>query len=251
MRATTRCTATLVALLLVAGCARDVRLATEDTGRRAITWRNDIGSAPPTPDTNAQASTERTLLTQLHDSEQKSGDDLATADILYNLAILRKQQGQLAEAEQLYQRALAIHEQRQGSNHPDVAMVLNNMAALQVAQAHYDAAQPLLERALSIRQTSLGPEDLLTAQSMNNLALLYAAQGDAGRAEPLYRRALAILDSAKQPRHSELRKNELERVLDNYAALLYDTGRDAEAMKLEARARAVHAAGETLPDPTR
>jgi hypothetical protein len=40
---------------------------------------------------------------------------------------------------------------------------------------------------------------------------------------------------------SDRQRDELERVLDNYAALLHDTGRDIEAEELEARARTLHA----------
>ena len=38
--------------------------------------------------------------------------------------------GQYAEAEPLYQRALAIWEQQLGTDHPDTATSLNNLAAL-------------------------------------------------------------------------------------------------------------------------
>lgn len=39
--------------------------------------------------------------------------------------------------------------------------------------------------------------------------------------------------------------------LDNYAALLHETGRDADAEALEARARVLGAAGERQPAPQR
>ncbi|MGH3055631.1 MAG: tetratricopeptide repeat protein, partial [Gaiellaceae bacterium] len=71
----------------------------------------------------------------------------------------------------------------------------------------------------------------------SNLALLYAAQGKPEAAEPLYQRAIAILQKTNGSRQGEL-----DRVLDNYAALLYETGRDTEAEDLEARARVIRAA---------
>ncbi len=183
--------------------------------------------------------------------EQNGNNPLALANTLYDLAILRRQQGDEGEAERLYRRALDIRERELGLNHPDVATVLNNLAALEAAQGNYDAAQPLLKRALSIRQTALGREHVLTAQSLNNLALLYAAQGNAASAEPLYQSALSILENTDRPQTTELQRGELERVLDNYAALLHDTGRDTEADRLEARALALGAAGEPPPDASR
>jgi hypothetical protein len=103
----------------------------------------------------------------------------------------------------------------------------------------------LLERALTIRQTALGEAHVLTAESLNNLALLYAAQDNAVAAEPLYQRALAIFETAGVLSKGTQQTDELERVLDNYTALLRDTGRDAEADKLEARMRLLRASNRS------
>ncbi len=60
-------------------------------------------------------------------------------------------QGKYAEAEPLYQRALAIREQALGPTHPDVAKSLNNLsAALSNAKRKYAEAKPLYQRALTI-----------------------------------------------------------------------------------------------------
>lgn len=237
VRHTTERTArTLAVLLLIAGCAAHTEFGMESPGRPSITWEGEAPEAAPTPNAQTQKKAEGALLAELRDAEQQGSDELALASTLYNLAILRRQQGQLDEAGQLYRRGLEIRERKQGPNHPDVATVLNNLAALEAARGRYDVAQPLLERALTIRETGLGDEHILTAESMNNLALLYAAQGNATAAEPLYQRAIAILEKAGGPG-----KGELDRVLDNYAALLYDTGRDTKAHDIEARARVIRA----------
>jgi tetratricopeptide (TPR) repeat protein len=231
--------AAVVAVLLNFGCATQPHLG-KDEGRVAVVWQNENrGSSAPV---SAEKSAERGLLAELREEERKGTQDLALAGTLYRLAILRRQQGDFAEAEQLYRRALEIRERVQGPNHADVAMVLNNLAALEAAQGHYDAAQPLLERALAIRQTALGEDNVLTAESLSNLALLHAAKGDATAAEPLYQRALSILEKTNTPRPGDV-----ARVLDNYAALLHETGRDADADALEARARVMRAAGGGQP----
>jgi len=233
--------------LLASGCATtQPQLGMEAPGRPAVTWQSPNGDTSKPPSASAPTDTERELLAELHEAEQKGSNDLPFATTLYNLAILRRQQGRLAEAEQLYRRAMEIREREEGPNHPDVATTLNNLAAVQAAQGHYDAARPLLERALAIRQAALGNEHVLTAESLNNLALLYAAQGNAAGAEPLYQRALSILEKIDKPR-----KGELDRVLDNYAALLYETGRAAEAEQFEARARVIRAGGEPRPAAAR
>src|SRR5207244_664743 len=82
----------------------------------------------------------------------------------------------------LAQRALAIYEQVQGPQHPDVATVLTNLAELYRAPGAYGQAEPFLKRALAIREHVLGPEHPAVATSLHNLAALYQAQGNAGKA---------------------------------------------------------------------
>ncbi len=239
----------MVVVLLTFGCATPPQLG-KDEGRVAVVWQNagSGSSAASAAPVSAEKDSERGLLAELREEERKSVEDLGLASTLYRLAILRRQQGEFAEAERLYRRALEIREREQGPNHPDVAMVLNNLAALEATRGDYDAAQPLLERALAIRQTALGEDDVLTAESLSNLALLHAAQGDAAAAEPLYRRALATLEKTGT---NTTRADDLARVLDNYAALLHETGRGADAEALEARARVMRAAGGGPPAPQR
>lgn len=225
-----------IVLLLAAGCVKRPHLG-KDEGREAIVWQHEnLALTEPPPAGTPAEQDGAALLSELAEAERTGRDDLALAGTLYRAGILRRQQGDLAEAERLYRRALAIREREQGPNHLDVAAVLNNLGIVEAAQGNEEAARPLLERALSIRQTALGKAHLLTAESLNNLALLYAAQGNTAAAEPLYRRAVAILEQTAG--HG----GELKRVLENYAALLQDSGRPAEAEALEARARVMRAA---------
>ncbi len=68
------------------------------------------------------------------------------------------------------------------------------------------------------------------------MADLYRAEGEYAKAEPPYRRSLAILETALGPEHPNVAQG-----LENYAALLRETGRAAEADKMEARAKAIRA----------
>ncbi len=74
------------------------------------------------------------------------------------------------------------------------------------------------------------------ATSLTGLTVLYHAQGRYAEAEPLYERALAIWEGALGPEHPNVATG-----LKNYAALLRKTGRNSEAAKLEARAKAIRA----------
>ncbi len=66
--------------------------------------------------------------------------------------------------------------------------------------------------------------------------MLYHGQVKYAEAEPLYERALAIREEALGAEHPHVAQS-----LENYAALLRKTGRDAEAARMEARAKAIRA----------
>ena len=67
------------------------------------------------------------------------------------------------EALPLYQRALAIREERLGGDHPNVADTLNDMAAVYYTTKRYREARPLFERALAIQERVLGEDHPHTA----------------------------------------------------------------------------------------
>ena len=72
------------------------------------------------------------------------------ATSLNNLGEVYRLQGRYAEAEPLYERALAVRETALGPEHSDVAQSLSGLAILYVAQGRYAEAEPLHERALAI-----------------------------------------------------------------------------------------------------
>ena len=73
-------------------------------------------------------------------------------------------------------------------------------------------------------------------RDLYNLARLYQDQGRYAKAKPLYKQALAITEKALGPEHPAVAT-----VLENYAMLLRETGRDTKAANLEARAKAIRA----------
>jgi hypothetical protein len=83
-------------------------------------------------------------------------------------------------ARALYARALAIHEARQGPDHPDTARSLNHLAGVLADQGDLETARTLTKRALAIREAHLGPDHPDTAQSREQLAAVVAAVGDNG-----------------------------------------------------------------------
>ena len=171
-----------------------------------------------------------------------------TATSLNNLALLLRDQGDLAAARPLFERALAIREKALGPEHPDTATSLNNLAWLLQDQGDLAAARPLFERALAICEKALGPEHPDTAMSLDNLAWLLQEQGDLAAARPLYERALAIREKALGPEHPDTATS-----LNNLALLLRDQGDLAAARPLFERALAIRekALGPEHPNTSR
>jgi tetratricopeptide (TPR) repeat protein len=153
------------------------------------------------------------------------------ARLLNQAGLYLSERARYAEAEPLYQQALAIWEKALGREHPDVATGLNNLALLYKSQGKYAEAEPLYQRALKIREKSLGPDHSDVAQSLNNLAVLYRAQGKYAEAEPLHQRALAIWEKALGPDHPNVAFS-----LNNLAELYRTQGKYAEAEPLYQRA---------------
>ena len=209
------------------------------------------GTPEPPPETWEQATTAAAAAYQagrLRDAQDKleavraraaaaGGSELDLATSLSNLAMVQRAGGNQAEAIRLYLDALAIRERVLSPNHPEVATTLNSLAAVHAARDDYAAAQPLLLRALTIREQALGASDRLTAHSLNNLALLYAAQTRFDVAEPLFRRAIAVFEG----KHTD----DLVITLENYAALLGDSGRTREADEVETRVHGLRAIAAT------
>ena len=226
----------LLALLAIAGgCTVPVNwFGRKPPPPKTTPWENDTQAGAEAYKEGNLDEAERRLELARERAASGSGDQLAIAASLSNLSVVHRAQGDIPGAIELQKEALEIREKAQGPEHPDVAVTLNSLAALYAAQDDYASAESALKRALAIREKALGADNHYTAESLNNLALLYAAQGRYSDAEPLYQRALVIFEQHKDPR-------ELATALENYAALLEETGRTAAAEEMDTRARAVRA----------
>jgi CHAT domain-containing protein/tetratricopeptide (TPR) repeat protein len=101
-------------------------------------------------------------------------------------------QGKYAQAQVLFENALAIRRRLLTDDHPETAQSYNNLGYDLDSQAKHAQAQPLLEKALEIRRRDLTDSHPDTAESYDNIARNLNAQGKYTQAEPLHRRALEI-----------------------------------------------------------
>jgi CHAT domain-containing protein len=110
-------------------------------------------------------------------------------------------QGDYANAEPLFRRALEIDEALLGAVHPRLAVRLNGLAEVLRLRGEYQRAEPLYERVQSIREQTLGASHPQVADAWIARSLLRYASGD-------FAGAAALLS-----RGSELREETLALVL--------------------------------------
>ncbi|BCM88076.1 FxSxx-COOH system tetratricopeptide repeat protein [Methylobacterium indicum] len=170
------------------------------------------------------------------EAEPPSGAEVTSAWLLDRLASYQQMAlAAYAAAQLLFERALAITERVQGSNHPDVDGSLNNLALLLYTQGDLAGARPLFERALAISERVQGPDHPNTATSLNNFALLLRDQGDLAGARSLHERALAIRERVLGPDHPDTATS-----LANGAGLLRAQGDLVGARPLFERALSIN-----------
>ena len=142
----------MVGLVLIGGIALWLIYAPNQGAK----WESYITAAQQAYQQAEYAEAEKQLEAALKEAEAFGPDAVRLATSLNNLAALYHAQGKYAEAEPLYQRALAIRENALEPEHPDVATSLNNLAELYRAQGKYAESEPLHQRALAIREKAFG-----------------------------------------------------------------------------------------------
>jgi tetratricopeptide (TPR) repeat protein len=158
------------------------------------------------------------------------------------LGLVLIQEKKFAEAETVFERSLAVWTRLAGPNEPSLAINLDNLAYAKASLQKYAEAEALYTRSLALRDSE-------NTGSLRNLAMMRAAQGNFAEAEPLYRRAVAMLD---EPQNRDADPKNQIALLDDYAEVMRQLKKPAEAARLEKRMAAMRAAAPeaTAPDAT-
>src|SRR5271167_862987 len=163
----------------------------------------------------------------LHLAETDFGaTSLESGHALWNLGMLRQEQGQYSQAKDLYTRSLTILE-RSSAPPTDVAVVLDDLATVFTRQQQWLLAKQAYERELDIDRRVLGDDHPRVAYVLENLAIVAQNMGELKQAETLYLDAMRREELAYGDRHPETAL-----VKGNYGLLLQREGRLAEAEPL-------------------
>jgi tetratricopeptide (TPR) repeat protein len=122
--------------------------------------------------------------------------DDGMARTYFSLGYLFYEQSKLAEAEQMYQRALQGREKALGAEHTSTLDAVNNLGNLYRNQGKLAEAEQMYQRALQGREKALGAEHTLTLDAVHCLGNLYSDQGKLAKAEQMYQRALQGYEKA-------------------------------------------------------
>jgi eukaryotic-like serine/threonine-protein kinase len=173
------------------------------------------------------STAEAPLQQALHLAQKNAGaTSRESGHALWALGMLRQQQGQLAEAKDLYVQSLGILEAAHAPE-TDVSHVLSDLAMVYTWEQQWPLAKQTHERALEIDRRLLGDDDPRMAIRLHNLAIVAQNMGDLPRAESLYRDAMQRNERTYGERHPETAAAK-----GNYGLLLQREGRLAEAETL-------------------
>jgi serine/threonine protein kinase/tetratricopeptide (TPR) repeat protein len=151
------------------------------------------------------------------------GDAAVTGSLLYNLAEIAHDEGDLEQAERLANESLVTLRSAPGAEGP-LARTLHELLVVNLDSGRYaEAIAPGVE-ALALAERALGPESGETASIQLELGRAYALNGDFKLAEEHYLEGIARSRMAFGPGHHDLAAN-----LNGYGLFLRTRGRVSEA----------------------
>jgi CHAT domain-containing protein len=119
-----------------------------------------------------------------------------TATIVYNLAELATEMGDLSEAERLHERAIRSWSASLGPRHSYVANAVDGLAEVAALRGQRVRARALYERALDIRRRAVGADHPDVASTLIKLAETVAQSSDLPDAQKRLTDAIGILERA-------------------------------------------------------
>ena len=129
------------------------------------------------------------LLTQaLAHARQSYGEgDVRVAEVLNDLGVVVREDGDPAAATPLLEEALATRRARLGDRHAEVAVTLVELGRAYIDQGRRADAEALFRESLAIRRALFGATHGATATSLSAPGLLHWSVGEPHRAAPYFR----------------------------------------------------------------
>src|SRR5215813_1073756 len=156
----------LVAAIVLSAC----------TPAECATWQEYREAGQKARRDGHYAEAAKAFSAALAEAEKFGPDDHRLAVTLGNLGGVYWAQGKYAEAQPLFERAVAIDENALGPDHRLFAVSLYDLANLYCAMGKYEQAEPLFKRTIAIDEKAPAPNQAAAAEHRNGLAVLYVGQ---------------------------------------------------------------------------
>ncbi|QRO00142.1 serine/threonine protein kinase [Archangium violaceum] len=130
-----------------------------------------------------------------------------SAERLFVLGSILRDEGRASEAAALLEEALALQERVLGAEHPQVARTLSRLAFALATLDRFEEALAAARRSLSINERLLGPEHPECSSSLHSITFVLALSDRNAEGIPYMQRALAIEERAFGPNHPALVKS--------------------------------------------
>ncbi len=160
-------------------------------------------------------------------------DNIAIADVLYEIAEVQIQDGDYDGAEHRLRDVIERRSAALGPEHVDVAHAVSSLAIVYYYQSKYEQSRDTFREALDVFEATLGTDHPDVINTMSSLGSLYWRTGDLQEAERLQVRALELKREYVGEDHPDVAV-----MMDNLAILLSQQGNNdgAERYYLDALA---------------
>ncbi|HEY9788744.1 MAG TPA: tetratricopeptide repeat protein, partial [Candidatus Obscuribacterales bacterium] len=166
--------------------------------------------------------------------EEATDQKVALATAFQRLAQSYCDQGNYADAQQVYERILVNRMNELGPNHPELTVDLTNLAGVLCAQGKFNQAEPFMRRTVSILENVPNVHPLKLADALGMLGEIYFRQDKYFDSEDPLLKALQLRQDFLGENHPDVADS-----LSSYAKLLRKTNRQPQAEKLYAQAQEI------------
>ncbi|MCA9729737.1 MAG: tetratricopeptide repeat protein, partial [Candidatus Eisenbacteria bacterium] len=119
------------------------------------------------------------------------------------LGQIRYFEGEYDDAEEEFERALAIEQSRDDIDVPSVALGLSNLAFLKMRRGQYEEARVKFSQALACADEGLGPDDATSLDILGNMAMLDLRMERYEEAETVYKDVIARYRRVRGDEHPQ------------------------------------------------
>lgn len=132
--------------------------------------------------------------------QQAFGQEHPEVAIALNLlATVQRNKGDLAQAEPLFLRAVAMAEKTMPPGQADLGAIYLEIGSFYAIKGEFVQAETRFQRAREVWEQAMGPDHLEVARALTNLGSIYGRKGDRQRSEQMLQRALEIRERALGP----------------------------------------------------